>query len=69
MSLFGICKLTADSFLANGGFYQLASMFDFKYYSVRLKLVNSVGHHQAVQNCGPMPVLCQIVSAPLVCVG
>ena len=32
--LFRVCKLTADSYLANGGFYQFASMFDFKYHSV-----------------------------------
>ena len=68
MSLFGICKLTAGSSLANGGFYQLASMFAFKYRSVRLKLMQSVGHHQAVEYSGPTLVLCQIVSAPLVCV-
>ena len=42
---------------------------DLKYHSVRLKLMHSVGHHQAVQNSGPTPVLCQIVSSPLVCVG
>ena len=69
MSLFRICKLTTDSSLAYGGFYQLASMFDFKYHSIRLKLMHSVGHHQAVQNSGPTPVLCQIVSSPLVCIG
>ena len=28
-------------------------MFDFKYHSVRLKLMHSVGHHQAVQNSRP----------------
>ena len=65
----GICKFTTDSSLANDGFYQLASMFDFKNYSVRLKLMYSVGHHQAVHNNGPTPVLYQIISAPLVCVG
>ena len=66
---FRICKLTTDSSLAYGGFYLIASMFDFKYHSVRLKLMHSVGHHQAVQNSRPTPVLCQIVSSPLVCIG
>ena len=56
-SFFGISKLTIDSSLAYGGFYQLVSMFDFKYHSVRLKLMHSAGHHQAVQNNRPMPVL------------
>ena len=36
MSFFRICKLTTDSSLAYGGFYQLASMSDFKYHSIRL---------------------------------
>ena len=66
---FGICKLITDSSLAYSGFYQLASMFDFKYHSVRLTLMHSVGRHQAVQNSRPTPVLCQIVSSPLVCMG
>ena len=52
--------------LACGGFYQLASIYDFKYHSVRLKLMHSVGQHQAVQNSRPTPVLCQIVSSPYV---
>ena len=38
MSLFRICKLATDRSLAYGGFYQLASMFDFKYHSIRLKM-------------------------------
>ena len=42
-------------------------MFDFEYHSVGLKLMHSVGHHQAVQNSRPTPVLCQIVSSPFVC--
>ena len=50
MSLFGICKLITDSSLAYGGFHQLASMLDFKYHLVRLKLMHSVCHHQVVQN-------------------
>ena len=66
---FGICKLTTDSALAYGGFYQLASMFDFKHHSVRLKLMYTVGHDQAVQNSRPTSVLCQIISSPLVCIG
>ena len=44
---FVICKLTTDP---SGGFYQLASMFDFKYHLVQLKLMHSVAHHQAAQN-------------------
>ena len=55
--------------LAYDELHQLGSVFDFKYYSVRLKLMHSVGHHQAVQNSSPTPVLCQTVSFPLVCKG
>ena len=69
MCFFGICKLITDSSLTYGGFYQLASMFDLKYHSVRLKLMHSVGHHQPAQNSRPTPVLCQIISSPLVCMG
>ena len=68
MSLFGICNLTTDSSLAYGGFYQLASMFDFKNLSVGLKLMHSVGHHQTVQNSSPTSVLCEIVSSASVCI-
>ena len=64
-----ICKLRTDSFLAYGGFYQRAGIFDFRYHSVRLNMMRPVGHHQAIQNIRLTPVLCQIFSAPLVCVG
>ena len=65
----GICKLTTDSSLAYGGFCQLASMFEFKFHSVRLELIHSVGHHQAVQTVDQTSVLCQIISSQLVCIG
>ena len=68
-SLFGICKLRTDSSLDYGIFCQLAGMFDFKYHSVRPKLMHFAGHHQAVQNSRPTTVLCQIVSSQLVCIG
>ena len=39
---FRISKLTTDSSLAYDGFCQLASIFDFKYRSVLLKLIHCV---------------------------
>ena len=54
MSFFRICKLTTDSSLAYGGFYQLASMSDFKYHSVRLfktdALCRPQGEHSIAKN-------------------
>ena len=34
VAFFGICKLTTDSSSVYGGFYQLASMLDFKYITL-----------------------------------